>query len=384
MKFAKNNDVLTIYFEGRLNSDNAGIVEKEIFDVIDSNKPSKLILDFKDLEYISSAGLRVILRLKKTISNMEIVSVSLDVYDILRMTGFTEMIKVSRSLTNVDISNAVVVGEGYFSTVYRIDKDTIIKVFNRTSDPDQIERELTRAKQAFVLGIPTAISFDIVAVNEKLGVRFEMLDCKSLRDCLRDDTEHYNELIKRYALLIKKINTTVCESKDVPSINKAYLDKLNLIKPYFDEKEFNKLYQMIINIKDAKTFVHGDCHMKNIMVQGDELLLIDMDTLSVGNPIFELAQLYASFVAFEEEDPGNTIKFFGLDSKFVRRIFDDLMNLYFDSFNNDILDKIRIVCYVHMAWWNLVNSGDDLRWFNGSMTKLRQLLPKYDNLDIGI
>ena len=384
MKFAKNNDVLTIYFEGRLNSDNAGIVEKEIFDIIDSNKPSRLILDFKDLEYISSAGLRVILRLKKTISNMEIVSVSLDVYDILRMTGFTEMIKVSRSLTNVDISNAVIVGEGYFSTVYRIDKDTIIKVFNRTSDPDQIERELTRAKQAFVLGIPTAISFDIVAVNEKLGVRFEMLDCKSLRDCLRDDTEHYNELIKRYALLIKKINTTVCESKDVPSINKAYLDKLNLIKPYFDEKEFNKLYQMIINIKDAKTFVHGDCHMKNIMVQGDELLLIDMDTLSVGNPIFELAQLYASFVAFEEEDPGNTIKFFGLDSKFVRRIFDDLMNLYFDSFNNDILDKIRIVCYVHMAWWNLVNSGDDLRWFNGSMTKLRKLLPKYDNLDIGI
>ena len=74
------------------------------------------------------------------------------------------------------------IGNGFFSTVYRIDKDTIIKVFNRVSDPEQIERELKLAKQAFILGIPTAISFDIVRVDDKLGVRFEMLDCMSLRD----------------------------------------------------------------------------------------------------------------------------------------------------------------------------------------------------------
>lgn len=384
MKYTNNNGCLIFYFNGRFSSDNAEAIEKELIEVIDINKPTELVLDFKELEYVSSAGLRVILKLKKTISNMEIINASLEIYDVLNMTGFTEMMKVSRALNNVDITNATIVGEGYFSTVYRIDKDTIIKVFNRTSDPNQIERELTRAKQAFILGIPTAISFDIVSVGDKLGVRFEMLDCKSLRDCLRDDKEHYDDLIKRYASLIKKINTTVCDANDVPSINKQYLDKLNSLKPYLDEKQFSKLHQMLSNIKQTNTFVHGDCHMKNIMVQGDELLLIDMDTLSIGHPIFELAQLYCSFFAFEEEDPGNNIKFFGLDSTFVRKMFFDLMNLYFKDFNDDILNKIRIVCYVHMAWWNLINSSDDLKWFNGSMNRLTNLLEKYDELDIGI
>lgn len=384
MKFENNNGILTFHFEGMINSDNAQNVEKEVDDILSYNKSSKQILDFKDLEYVSSAGLRIILKLRKRFENLEIINVSLEIYDILQMTGFTEIVKVSRAINEVDISGATIVGEGYFSTVYRINKDTIIKVFNRTSDEDQIERELTRAKQAFVLGIPTAISFDIVKVGDKLGVRFEMLDCKSLRDCLRDDKEKYDEFIRRYASLIKKINTTICESKDVPSMNKAYLDKLNALKPHLDNKLYDKLYKMISSVKETSTFVHGDCHMKNIMVQGDELLLIDMDTLSVGHPIYELAQLYASHIAFEEEDPGNTIRFFGLDANFVRKIFDDVMNLYFDSFNEDILNKIRIVCYIHMAWWNLVNVSDDLRWFNGSLKKLTELLDKYDNLEIGI
>ena len=384
MKFENKNGILSLYFEGSINSDNASVVEKEIDEIVNHNKASKQVLDFKDLEYVSSAGLRIILKLRKRFENIEIINVSLEIYDILQMTGFSEIIKVSRAINEVDISNATIVGEGYFSTVYRIDKDTIIKVFNRTSDPDQIERELTRAKQAFVLGIPTAISFDIVSVGEKLGVRFEMLDCKSLRDCFRDDKEHYDELIRRYASLVKKINTTICESKDLPAMNDLYLDKLNTLKKYLDKDSYEKLYKMISSIKKTNSFVHGDCHMKNIMVQGDELLLIDMDTLSVGHPIYELAQLFASHVAFEEEDPGNTIRFFGLDAKFVRKIFDDVMNLYFDSYNEDILNKIRIVCYIHMAWWNLVNSSDDLRWFNGSMKKLLELIDKYNDLEIGI
>ena len=384
MEYKYDNNSLTIYFEGKFSADNALLIENEIEEIIGDKEINKLLLDFKELEYVSSAGLRVILKLKKRFPDMEIVNASLDVYDVLQMTGFTEMVKVSRALSFVDVSNASIVGEGYFSTVYRIDKDTIIKVFNKTSDPGQIERELTRAKQAFILGIPTAISFDIVSVGDKLGVRFEMLDCKSLRDCFRDEPENYCDLIKRYASLIKKINTTICESKDIPSINKSYLDKLDVLKPYFQKEEFDKLYRMITSIKETNNFVHGDCHMKNIMVQGDELLLIDMDTLSVGNPLFELAHLYASHIAFEEEDPGNSKRFFGLDSEIVRKIFYDVMNLYFDSFNDDILNKIRIVCYVFMTWWNLVNEKDDLRWFNGSKKRLLELLEKYDDLDIGL
>ena len=182
MRFDLSNNLLTLFFEGELNSYNSDFVEKEIDDIVSANKFQTLDLDFAKLQYISSAGLRIVLKLKQKYDDTHVINAGLDVYDVLQMTGFTNIMDVKKAIKEMSVDGAEIIGEGFFSTVYRIDKDTIIKVFNRTSDEKQIERELKLAKQAFVLGIPTAISFDIVKVKDKLGVRFEMLDCISLKN----------------------------------------------------------------------------------------------------------------------------------------------------------------------------------------------------------
>ena len=173
MRYELNEkEQLTLYLDGELNSFNAEGVEKEIQKTLENKQFKSIVLDLENLKYISSAGLRVILKLKQNYNDVSVNNANLEVYDIFQMTGFTDIMPVHKILKRVYVSGAEVIGEGFFSTVYRIDKDTIIKVFNRTSDPDQIERELRLAKEAFILGIPTAISFDIVRVDDKLGVRF--------------------------------------------------------------------------------------------------------------------------------------------------------------------------------------------------------------------
>ena len=208
MRNALKDNILTLYLEGELNSYNADNVEKEIEGTIANQTFEKLVLDFSSISYISSAGLRIILKLKQKYQNVSIVETSLEVYDVFSMTGFTNIMDIKKGLKRVYVSGAEIVGEGYFSTVYRINKDTIIKVFNRVSDTQQIERELTLAKEAFVLGIPTAISFDIVRVDDKLGVRFEMLDCQSLKNMVVTYPERMNEFLDKYAALLKQMNTT--------------------------------------------------------------------------------------------------------------------------------------------------------------------------------
>ena len=52
-------------------------------------------MDCSDLEYISSAGLRVILRLRKQDSELKVTNVSSEVYEIFDMTGFTEMMEIT-------------------------------------------------------------------------------------------------------------------------------------------------------------------------------------------------------------------------------------------------------------------------------------------------
>ena len=384
MRFELTDNLLTLFFEGELNSYNAESIEKEVDEVLSSSKFQTLNLDFAKLQYISSAGLRIILKIKQRFNDSHVINASLDVYDVLQMTGFTNIIDVKKAIREMSVDGAEVIGEGFFSTVYRIDKDTIIKVFNRTSDEKQIERELKLAKQAFVLGIPTAISFDIVKVKDKLGVRFEMLDCMSLKNAFIKYPEKYEELLNKYVELLKKINSTECFDPSVPSIKKFFIEKVETIKPLLDEAHYEKLLGLMKSVPERSTFVHGDCHFKNIMVQGEDFLLIDMDTLSVGHPIFELANLRCPYVAFEEDAPGNSEQFFGLKGEYCVKLYDDIICLYFCKEDETIKDKIALVCYAHMVWWTLTNQKDNQKRLNGCKERLIALLDKYDDIDIGI
>ena len=382
MKFEKERNSLFVFPEGNINSSTVAQVESEIFEIVEKQTFQKLILDFSNVKYISSAGLRMVLKLKQQFDDVSIIEAPLEVYDTLSMTGFTELMDIRKALRKIDISNAEVVGDGYFSTVYRIDKDTIVKVFNRTSDPNQIERELKLAKQAFIFGIPTAISFDIVRVGNKLGVCFEMLDCASLKTIVSKHPEKAKEYLQKYVDLLKKINTTECVSNDIPKMKDIYKKKIELIKPYIGDKYYEKTMEILENIEDCNTFIHGDCHFKNIMVQNDELLLIDMDTLSVGDPIFEFAQLYAPYVAFDEDDPGNCKRFFGIEGKQAQALYYALLKGYTGKEDPILIDKIKIFAYIHMVWWNRVNEPENNVRLEGCKGRLLSILDKYDDLDI--
>ena len=120
------------------------------------------------------------------------------------------------------------------------------------------------------------------------------------------------------------------------------------------------------------------------MVQGDELLLIDMDTLSVGHPIFELAAIYAPYCAFNEDDPGNSEKFFGISDEQATKLYNSLIDLYFGKDDKVIKDKIKLLSYIHMVWWNRVNEPDNQVRLEGCRSRLCKLLDIYDDLDIGI
>jgi anti-sigma B factor antagonist len=96
MKHKLENDTLTIYLEGQLNSYNADAVEKEINGIVEAAKFSHLALDFNDLKYISSAGLRIIMSLKQRYNDIVLKRVPNDINDIFVMVGFQTIITIER------------------------------------------------------------------------------------------------------------------------------------------------------------------------------------------------------------------------------------------------------------------------------------------------
>lgn len=383
MRFENKNNVLRIFLEGEVNSYNSENLGKEINEIVTKENFNRLDLDFSKVTYISSAGLRVILKLKQQFNDVEVVEASLDIYDIFSMTGFTNIMTVRKALREIYTSGASIVGEGYYSTVYRLNDDTIVKVFNHVSDENQIERELALAKEAFMLGIPTAISYDIVKVGDKLGVCFEMLDCDSLKNVVAKNTDKLKEYVQKYADLLKYMNSIHSDNPIIPPIKKEYFTKLEQIKDDLSKDEYDKILSLLNSIPDTNTLVHGDCHFKNILVQNGNYLLIDMETLSIGHPIFELASLYSAYVGLSEFNEEESMKFFGIPRKDCVNLYNALINLYFGKDDPIIKDKIALLSYVNVFRWYRRHS-DDQNITNNYKNRLLELLNKYDDLDVGV
>ena len=180
---------LTIKMAGRIDSNNSAEVEQNILADIGGAQLDTLVIDASELEYISSAGLRVILRLKKTYPDLRITGVSSEVYEILDMTGFTEMMTVEKAYRVVSVDGCEILGRGANGTVYRYNRDTVVKVYHNADALDDIRHEREVAKLALILGIPTSISYDVVKVGDSYGTVFEMLDANSFSKIITNEPE---------------------------------------------------------------------------------------------------------------------------------------------------------------------------------------------------
>ena len=92
-KKIKNGELL-IRLEGRLDTNTAPDLEKELNGL---DKVTSLIFDFKNLDYISSAGLRIILSLQKVMNNqgsMVIKNVKNEVREVFEITGLSDILNI--------------------------------------------------------------------------------------------------------------------------------------------------------------------------------------------------------------------------------------------------------------------------------------------------
>lgn len=89
------NGAASFALEGRLDTMTAPTLEKELKDGL--NGLSKLTLDFEKLEYISSAGLRVLLAAQKQMNGqgeMKLVHVNETIMEIFEVTGFSDILTI--------------------------------------------------------------------------------------------------------------------------------------------------------------------------------------------------------------------------------------------------------------------------------------------------
>ena len=379
-------DKETIYIplEGVVDAANAHELEQKVFTLMREHPDGVPVFDADGLDYIASGGLRVLMKVRKAVGGgTEIRNVSPVIYEILETTGFTDIFRVKKKMREISVEGCDIIGRGFYGTVYRLDPDTIVKVYSSPESLPLIENERKMAKMAFVHGIPTAISYDIVKVGNSYGSVFELLKAQTMNDMLAAAPERADELVRTFANTMKTVHAVELAPGTLPSAKENWLGYLDTIleRGYISEMQHARIRELLCGLPESCGVVHGDFHMKNVMISDWEPLLIDMDTMTQGNPIFDLQGVYVAYRAFEEDEPGNTMAFLGISSEQGDFVWHKTIEYYFDTGDAEKLtrneNRIRLVAAVRFL--QLIGMSD-LKTNELAATRIRHTRENIDDL----
>ncbi len=347
-----DKEILYIAVEGRIDASNAAEAETKIFSIKNDNTGKHTVIDADKLEYISSAGLRVILRLRKEEPKLAIINVSADIYEVFDMTGFTDMVTIEKAYQRMSVEGCEFIAKGANGAVYRYDDETILKTYFAKDALPEIKQERENARRAFVLGINTAIPYGIVRVGDGYGTVTELLNAVSVTKLIRNNPEDMTLAAKYYIDMLKTIHATEVEDGEVLDMKETALAWADFVSAHIPEDQGKKLRALIEAVPKRNTLMHGDYHTNNIMVQNDEPLLIDMDTLCMGHPVFELGSMFNAFVGYSELDHQNMMDFFGYSFETAGKFWDMALKMYLgtddESVCQSVAEKAMVIGYTRM------------------------------------
>ena len=347
-----DKDILYIAIEGRIDASNAAVAEEKIFSIKNDNPGKHTVVDADKLEYISSAGLRVILRLRKEAPQLAIINVAADVYDVFDMTGFTDMVTIEKAYRRMSVEGCEFIAKGANGAVYRYDDETILKTYFAKDALPEIKQERENARKAFVLGINTAIPYGIVRVGDGYGTVTELLNAESVTKLIRANPDDMTQAAKYYIDMLKTIHSIAVEDGEVPDMKETALAWADFVAPHLPEAQAKKLRALIEAVPKRNTLMHGDYHTNNIMVQNGEPLLIDMDTLCMGHPVFELGSMFNAFIGYSELDHQVTMDFYGYPHEAAEKFWDIALRMYLatedEALCQNVAEKAMIIGYTRM------------------------------------
>ena len=321
MKGTVKDNKLVIELDERIDTGNAKETEQRILEILSAQSGKEICFDAEKLQYVSSAGLRVFMKVSKTCNEpVEIIHVSSEVYDIFEVTGFTQLLKIRKQLREISVEGCEKLGEGGNGAVYRLDEDKIVKVYKPWMKQEEIDKERSFAKTAFINGIPSVIAYDTVKVGDCLGVVFELLRSDTLGHAMRENPDQLETYVDQYVALAKTLHSTHVSAGSFIRIQDVMHDRADHLVQWCTPEEIAQLHAIIDSIPDTDTVTHNDLHPGNIMIQDGELVLIDMPEVTMGPPICDLISIYRDLITAPQKSSAIIENSVGMPSEMIMKV----------------------------------------------------------------
>lgn len=245
------------------------------------------------------------------------------------------------------------IGRGTMSTIYKIDEDRVVKIYGADTTLEEIEYNKKLSDELVAGGVPVVNSYEIVRAGDRYGIVMELLGPDTVAKAVRKDPASEEAYGRKMAELLKKMHRTELPTGDLPDFRSRLSGWIGIMlrDHHMTERTARSMRQLVDALPDTERVIHLDLHEGNIMLRGDELVLIDIDEMCTGHPVFDIATLYINH-DLAAGTPGLLEQAVGLDARTSRRMRKHIMRSYYSTL--DAGSYKRAVSVAHMICMLLV------------------------------
>jgi uncharacterized protein (TIGR02172 family) len=277
----------TLYITGMIDGANADKIVSAM------GKGRDYLLDLSKADGIDFAGQRSLFHARKGGLFFSISNAPVNIAEALDSSGVSKFISVCKKPVDYDINSCEIFGGGFTAESFNnFDNDSMMKLYFDFIEQSAVEKEKRYAQTAFMVGIPTPMSGELIQVGNRKGVVFErVMNKKSMSRAIADDPEHVEKYAGQFADMCLNLHKTPCDKAIFPSTAEAYRKSV-MDSKVCDDKEKKAIIDFLGSVEDTGVCNHGDLHMGNVLLTGKDSLFIDMGDFGYGNPLFDLGMVY--------------------------------------------------------------------------------------------
>jgi len=195
----------------------------------------------------------------------------------------------------IDIEDYEESGSGFTAISYNHKtRNVMMKLYSHEIPASVPIHELKTNWAILELGLDIPAAHKLVTDGDRIGVQFDRIaPKKSIARAICDDPQNIGIYMERFTQKCKELHNTPCNTDMFPSISRTMSSAVQQCT-ILDQARKDKMLEFIKGVPDAKTCIHGDMQIGNMILNTDsnELFWIDLADFSYGHPNFDLAMFY--------------------------------------------------------------------------------------------
>ncbi len=224
------------------------------------------------------------------------------------------------------LADYTLTGEGGTALTYmHKDGHTLAKLYMPGFGAEAARREFLVSRTVFEMGIPTPEPIRLVTDGQRYGAEYELIAHKrSFTRIISEEPGQLEPLSRLFARLSRSLHATGVPGDRLPDMRalvRAGFGRFGTLPPDVEAL----LQQALDAVPEARTCLHGDLHIGNIITDGQRNLWIDVGDFAYGVPEWDLAMLYYSSTHLT---PERSQQIFHLDPPVMARHWDLFARAY--------------------------------------------------------